>query len=197
MIGVLPETLSVNGVNYPIRTDYRNVLQVFEAFSDLELEEWEKWVVAVCLLFEDFHSADEVLAAVENGFDIHTAGTQIAWFIFAGKETDRQEELPTYSWEKDEQMIFSAVNKVAGMEVRELPYMHWWTFLGYFNEVGEGIFSFVVGIREKLNKGKKLEPHEREFYSKNKEMIKVERAKTLEEKEEETKLNSLLEEVLG
>lgn len=197
MIGVLPETLSVNGVDYPIRTDYRNVLQVFVAFADLELEGWEKWVVAVFLLFEGFHSTDEVLGAVEEGFNINEAGKQITWFIFAGAQNDKKEELPTYDWEQDEQMIFSAVNKVAGTEVRELPYLHWWTFLGYFNEVGEGIFTFVVGIREKINRGKKLEPHEREFYSKNKEMIKVDRARTLEEKEEETKLNSLLEEVLG
>ncbi len=33
MIGGLPETLTVGGREYPIRTDYRDVLQVLEAFQ--------------------------------------------------------------------------------------------------------------------------------------------------------------------
>ena len=37
MIGTLPEVLLVNGKEYLVRTDYRNVLQVFEAFQDPEL----------------------------------------------------------------------------------------------------------------------------------------------------------------
>ena len=32
-------------------------------------------------------------------------------------------EQPTYNWTQDEQMIFSAINKVAGRETRELEYM--------------------------------------------------------------------------
>ena len=42
MIGALPEVLTVGGEDCPIRTDYRNVLDVFEAFQDPELEQWEK-----------------------------------------------------------------------------------------------------------------------------------------------------------
>ena len=54
MIGALPEALTVGGEDYTIRTDYRNVLQVFEAFQDPELTQEEKWIVAIYLLFEDF-----------------------------------------------------------------------------------------------------------------------------------------------
>lgn len=78
MIGGLPETLTVGGREYPIRTDYRDVLQVLEAFSDEELEHIEKWIVAVYLLFEDFSCADDVLEAVEDGFDLGEAVEQIS-----------------------------------------------------------------------------------------------------------------------
>ena len=94
-------------------------------------------------------------------------------------------------------MIFSAVNKVAGQETRELQYLHWWTFLGYFDEVGEGTFSFIVGIRHKLNKGKKLEKHEKEFLSHNKEIVLMKKPLTKEEQEQEDTYKSLLDEVLG
>ena len=197
MIGALPETLTVGGEEYSIRTDYRNVLQVFEAFQDPELEPQEKWIVAIYLLFEDFSCADDVLEAAQNGFDLDEAMKQISWFISAGQPEKQVLEQPTYNWTQDEQMIFSAVNKIAGRETRELEYLHWWTFLGYFNEVGEGTFSFIVGIRNKLNKGKKLEKHEKEFLSHNKELVLMKKPLTKEEQEQEDAYKSLLDEVLG
>ena len=197
MIGALPEVLTVGGEDYPIRTDYRNVLQVFEAFQDPELTQEEKWIVAIYLLFENFSCDDDVLEAAQDGFDLGEAMKQISWFISAGQPEKQVLEQPTYNWTQDEQMIFSAVNKVAGRETRELEYLHWWTFLGYFNEVGEGTFSFIVGIRHKLNKGKKLEKHEKEFLSHNKELVLMKKPLTKEEQEQEDAYKSLLDEVLG
>lgn len=197
MISALPETLPVSGTEHPIRTDYRNVLQVFEAFQDPELMQEEKWIVAIYLLFEDFSCDDDVLQAAQDGFDIGEAVKQISWFISAGWPEKEVLELPTYNWKQDEQMIFSAVNKVAGKETRELEYLHWWTFLGYFNEMGEGTFSFIVGIRHKLNKGKKLEKYEKEFLAHNKELVQLKKPKTKEEQEQEDEYKALLDEVLG
>lgn len=197
MIGALPGALTVGGEEYSIRTDYRNVLQVFEAFQDLELTQEEKWIVAIYLLFENFSCADDVLEAAQDGFDLGEAMKQISWFISAGQPEKQVLEQPTYNWTQDEQMIFSAINKVAGGETRELEYLHWWTFLGYFNEVGEGTFSFIVGIRNKLNKGKKLEKHEKEFLSNNKELVLMKKPLTKEEQEQEDAYKSLLDEVLG
>lgn len=198
MIGSLPETLKVGDADYPIRSDYRNVLMMFEAFNDPELETADKWMVAIYLLFADFSCADDVEEAAVNGFDVAEAVKQIIWFISAGKE-DREDknELPTYDWVQDEQMIFSAVNNVAKKETREMEYLHWWTFLGYFNEVGEGTFSYIVGIRNKLNKGKKLEKHEREFLNSNKNLVLLKKKLSKEEQEQEEEYKSLLDEVIG
>lgn len=197
MIGALPETFLVGGVEYPIRTDYRNVLQVFEAFQDPEMQSEEKWIVAIYLMFEDLSCADDVLQAAQDGFNLEEAIKQILWFIVAGQPEKQVLEKPTYNWKQDEQIIFSAINKVAGKETRELEYLHWWTFLGYFNEIGDGIFSFVVEIRRKLRKGKKLEKHEKEFLSRNRELVRLENPKTKEEQKQENEYQALLDEVLG
>lgn len=197
MTGALPQALTVNGAEHPIRTDYRNVLQVLEAFQDAELTREEKWLVATYLLFEDFSCAGDVLNAIRDGFDVGAAMEQISWFISAGQPEKQVLDQPTYSWKQDEQIIFSAVNKVAGKEVRELAHLHWWTFLGYFREVGEGTFSFIVGIRHKLNLGRKLEKHEKEFLARNKELVRLQRPRTREEQEREDAHKALLDEVLG
>lgn len=197
MIGALPESLIVGGVEYKIRTDYRDVLQVFEAFQDTDLTQEEKLAVAIYLLFEGFLCAEDVLRAAGHGFDLGEAVRQMSWFIHAGVPEEDVTEFPVYSWKQDEQMIFSAVNKVAGTETRALPYLHWWTFLGWFHEIGEGNFSFVVGIRNKINRGKKLDKHEKEFLARNKGLVKLEKPKTREEQEQEVQYKDLLEEVLG
>lgn len=197
MIGGLPETLTVGGADYPIRSDYRDALQVFEAFKDQELDSGEKCIVAIYLLFADFECAEDVLRAAEDGFDIVEAYEQVRWFLEAGRESGKKEEKPTYDWAKDEQMIFSAVNKIAGTETRQAEYIHWWTFLGYFNEIGEGNLTYIVNIRRKLNKNKKLEKHEREYYRENKDVIDLKPPKTKEELKEEAEKKAILTEVFG
>lgn len=195
MIGELPEYLVVGAVDYTIRSDYRNILQIFEAFQDPELSQEEKWIVAIYLMFEDFLCADDVFEVVENGFDIEEAVKQIVWFISAGKEPGDKNELPVYDWLQDEQMIFSAVNKVAGRETRSEDYIHWWTFLGWFNGIGEGDFSFVVGIRNKLNKKKKLEKYEQEYLNSHKEVVELKKRMSKEELEREKKVKAHYEEM--
>ncbi len=198
MIGRLPETLEVGGVAYPIRSDYRNVLQVFEAFEDPELTQNEKWQVAIYNIFADFSCSDDLEEAVLEGFDADEAADQIAWFISAGEKSRKEKQLPVYNWIKDEQMIFSAVNKVCGgREVRNDQYIHWWTFLGYFNEIGEGMFAFIVNIRDKINKNKKLEKHEQEFYDRNKDLVDMEPPMTKEERQQFEEDEAFWNEVIG
>lgn len=183
MIGLLPEKITIGAEEYEIRSDYRNVLSAFEVFQDPDMEEWEKWIASIKLLIKPFVYADDVFEAIEDGFDTEEAAKQIIWFISAGKETGDNKELPVYDWAQDEQMIFSAVNKVAGRETRSEDYIHWWTFLGWFNGIGEGDFSFVVGIRNKLNKKKKLEKYEQEYLNNHKEVVELKKRLTKEELE--------------
>ena len=99
----------------------------------------------------------------------------------------------TFDWEQDEKMIFSGVNKVAGFEVRSEEYLHWWTFLGYFSEMGEGLFTVVTNIRCKRAKGKKLEKWEQDFYREHYSMIEIRRRLSKEEQAEQDFVDSLFE----
>jgi len=197
MIGVLPEALTVGDRDYPIRTDYRNVLQVYEVFDDPEFEIGEQWIISIYLLFTDFKCVEDVEDEYANGFDVNEAAAQMNWFLSVGRTGKKDTEKPVYSWVQDEQMIFAAVNAVAGKEVREENYMHWWTFSGYMSEIGEDTLTFIVGIRDKLNSGKKLENHEREFYQRNKELVDIRKPKSRKELQEEAAYEAYLTEHLG
>ena len=65
MLGTLPTTLNVNGVDYDIRTDFRNILQIITAFNAPELSEKEKAYVCLKRLFIALNTipADDYTAA--------------------------------------------------------------------------------------------------------------------------------------
>ena len=96
----------------------------------------------------------------------------------------------TIDWEKDSQLISSAINKVAGQEIRAVPYIHWWTFMGYFSAIGESPLSTVLSIRNKLVKGKKLEKWEREFRMSSPQYFKW-NSKSLEQRQADREILSL------
>ena len=61
--------------------------------------------------------------------------------------------------------------------------MHWWTFVGYFEEIEEGTFSQVLSIRQKQAKGKKLEQWEREFLNDNQALVNLKKKMSEEEQD--------------
>lgn len=186
MVGNLPKQLEVGNKYYDIRWDYKNCLLLMSALNDREFNEYERAFVLLDILFVNSSEIPDTYLqdAVEKGI----------WFLNCGKNADSKKVIskPLYNLEQDEQMIFSAINKVAGREIRLDDDLHFWTFMGYFNEVGEGMFSTVVAIRDKRNKHKKLEKWEQEFYRKNKDIVDLKTPLTEREKEEMRELNKLL-----
>ncbi|MDO4381286.1 MAG: Gp15 family bacteriophage protein [Clostridia bacterium] len=186
MLGELPRSLEVNGKEFKIRTDYRDVLKIVSAFNDRELEDDEKVYICLVILFKDFDKLkkDDYEAAFKAALS----------FIDCGQEPNNSKPAPhIMDWEQDEKIIFPAINKAAGFEVRTAKYVHWWTFIGYYMEIPEGIFSHVLSLRLKKAKGKRLEKWEKEFWSANKEICVIKTKLTKEEQAEKDKLNALLD----
>ncbi len=183
MIGVLPTKLNVAGKDYPIRADYRVALTIFQAFDDPELSAEEQAMVMLECLYEEIPT------------DLEEACKKAVWFLDGGPTVASEKKTPekkVFDWEQDEQMIFSALNKVAGREIRSDKFMHLWTFLGLFSEIGESLLSSVIHIRTKKNKGRNLEKHEKEFYRRNKELIDIKPKLTARQKAERDEVNKLL-----
>lgn len=184
MIGKLPKSVCVNGVNYAIRSDFRDVLNILCAFNDPELENSEKVYICLCILYEDFD--------VIPNTDYEAAFKAAMEFIDHGVDSGNVKSLRVMDWEQDEGIMFPAINKVAGFETRSTDYLHWWTFMGYYMEISEGVFSNVLSLRLKRAQGKKLEKWEREYWSANKNICVLKPKLTAEEQAQKDKLNALL-----
>ena len=184
MIYDLPTSLEVNGRMWEIRTDYRIVLSILTAFEDPNLGDAEKAFVCLHNLYVDFADMPKT--------DYQAAYDAASWYIDCGRENDGQIGPRTMDWEQDAPLLFPAVNKVAGFEVRGVEYLHWWTFSGFFMEIGEGVYATVLSLRQKKAKGKKLEKYEREYWAENKRICLLRSKLTEEEQAEKERLKVLL-----
>lgn len=180
----LPTSLTVGGVGYSIRSDFRAVLDILQFFNDGDYEMDERCLICLTILYEDFDSMDSSLyeEALLKAID----------FIDAGMKGDEKQPKPSLmDWEQDAPIIIPAINKVSGCEIRAVPYVHWWTFLGYYMEIGESLYTTVLGIRSKRAKHKKLEKYEQEFYKENRAIVQLKRKETEAERRRKEELNAL------
>lgn len=177
----LPETANIGGCEYGLNTDFRVILKIMQCLEDGELPELLRWRVALGLFYQS------PVPLAHRG----AAMTYLADFLSCGNTAEKPGP-KLLDWQVDAADIIAGVNAAAGCEIRSLKKVHWWTFLSWFHAMPPGALSTVVGIREKLRKGKPLDPWEKEFYRENRQRIQLRRPHTPEEQAEKDRLNRLL-----
>lgn len=180
----LPTSIVVGGIDYEIRTDFRAILDILKTFNDPDYEYDDKWLVCLTILFIDFDDMPQ--------HDCEEAMGKALEFIDMGIKDDGKKHPHVMDWEQDASVIIPSVNRVLGKEIRAMKYLHWWTFLGAYMEIGESLFSQILSVRMKKAKGKKLEDWERDFYKENKTLIDLDVKYSEEEQTERDRLNALL-----
>lgn len=167
----LPTALDVGGVRHEIRSDYRAVLDILAALSDCELTDADKLNVLLRIFY------------IEVPEDVEDAVKQCFGFINRFQPESDRKQPKLMDWEQDFSIIADAITLKAGHDVRADDYMHWWTFVGYYMNIGDCFFAQVISVRKKRAKGQKLDDAEKEFYRNNKSVIDIEVKTTAEEDE--------------
>ena len=128
MIWALPTTVDVNGTTYPIQSDYRAILDILVALTDRELDERGKAEAALTIFYPGF---DEMPVS-----DYQEALNRCFRFIDHGQENREKRKQPEImSWAQDFDLYIAPINRIAGCEVRSLEYLHWYSFLAYYQEI--------------------------------------------------------------
>lgn len=190
----LPTTINIHGTEYRIRSDFRAVLDVLTAMNDPDLflpdaDEWEQQAVRMSTMTTIIYPDYEL---IPRDYYMEACNKAIQ-FIDMGMKEDSKRPLPRLmDWDQDGQIIIPAINRVVGKEIRALEYMHWWTFMGAYMEIGDCLFSQIVSVRGKKAKGKKLDTWEKEFVHENRDLVELEKRYSQEELEEQERLNKIL-----
>ena len=165
----------IDGKAYPINADFRDVLNILSRLGDAGEDEQTRVFVALALFYEGFEGMPDASyrEAAQRMFD----------FISCGEPADQRTRPKTIDWDQDRNAIIADINKAAGREIRALHFCHWWTFISWFNAIGDGTLATIVSIREKLRRGKRLSEWENEFYRANRKKVDFQSNYTREEEE--------------
>ena len=177
---VLPKEAVLGGESYPHKTDYRQILKLTAVLSNEKRPAHLRWLTALHYFYEK-----EVPRHMEQ-----EAMEYLSSFLSCGETGTPGPKL--LDWQVDAPEIIADINAVAGREVRSMEYLHWWSFLSFFHGIKEGRLSALVTIRDKLRRGKKLEPHEQEFYIRNKSKVRLRPPETPEDTAHRKQLEALL-----
>lgn len=169
----LPTALSVGGEEYAIRSDYRVALDIFLALTDPDLDPYNRAMEALEILYIDDIPVEHAQEALEKCF----------WYLRGGEEERPTKNGQLVSWTQDFNMIASPISGIIGKDIRGLEYLHWWSFLSAYMSIGDCLFAQVVRIRDMKARGKKLDKADREFYSRNRDLIDIKREESDVEKQ--------------
>lgn len=161
----LPTSIEIGGVSYEIRSDYRAALDIFAALSDTELSDADKAAVVLDIFYPGF--ADMPPEHYEEAIK------QCFWFLDCGDVPDTRKAPKVMDWEQDFKYLVAPVNRVIGKEIRAVEYLHWWSFIAAYYEIGDCLFAQIVSVRDKLARGKKLEKAERDWYNRNRALVDI------------------------
>lgn len=171
---LLPTSVDVCGTVYEIRPDFRAVLDICAALDDPELDLKDKAIVALKIFYPDFEDIppEHYQEGIERCF----------WFINCGEAEDNTRKLPKLvDWKQDFKYIVPPINRVTGQEIRSLEYLHWWTFIAAYQEIGDCTFAQIVRIRNLKAKGKKLDKADQEWYQQNRRLVDIKTTYTEQE----------------
>lgn len=166
----LPISVDVQGVTYPIITDYRCILDILTDISDPEADGQDRAAALLVGLYPGFDDMppDHYDDAIREGLR----------FINCDSEDAPHKAPRLVDWEQDYSLMIAPINRVMGKEIRAAEYIHWWTFLAAYQEIGDCTFAQVVRIRDHLARGKKLDKSDMEWYRKNRHLVDFKRKYT-------------------
>lgn len=171
----LPVSVEISGEEYSVRTDYRAILDICAAISDPELDNQERSIAALAIFYPDIDSMPPE--------DYENALRECFRFINCNAEETAGRAPRLVDWEQDYSLIIAPINRVLGCEARAVEYMHWWTFLAAYQEIGDCTFAQVVRIRDKLARGKSLDKQDREWYRRNRRLVDLKTSYTSAEQD--------------
>ena len=131
-----PTSIMVDGEEIPIVTDFRSYIQLFDMLKDSEMTSNEKLMTLrqyFKMTPQNFSHAIDALVDFMTMEELPKCGMQ------GNEETknDDSKKKELYSFSIDYPFIFSAFLQEYGINIRTIPYMHWWEFRMLFDGLSE------------------------------------------------------------
>ena len=165
-----------------IRTDFRESIKFELLMQDNKLDEQTKIMQALRLYYYDISKIKDIKQAIND----------ILWFYACGrkdvnvdknKKEDAENNKQIYSYEFDDEYIYSAFMEQYKIDLNSIKYLHWWKFKALLNCLNENTqFVKIMGYRG-MDLSKIKDKEEKARYKKLKKLYALPDMRTIEQKE--------------
>lgn len=166
LIDRLPKTVNIGSRDYRINSNFRTSILFEMMMQDSTLTKKDKAIKALQLYFPEIPK------------DISRAFEKITWFYGCGK-TEKEssgsggEEIRksrVYSFEHDDDYIYSAFLFQYGIDLQDTRYLHWWKFRAMFNALTEENQFVKIMQYRSMKISADLPKEQKDFYKKMKKL---------------------------
>lgn len=160
---------------FKIRTDFRESIKFELLMQDNKIPDKEKVLLAFNLYY--YKMPQQIDKAIED----------MIWFYSAGKEKKasqgNEKSKQIYSYEFDDELIYSAFKDQYNIDLNSIPYLHWWKFKAMFESLkNDNRIVEIMGYRA-IDLSKIKDKEEKKRYKKLQKLYELPDMRTQEEKE--------------
>lgn len=164
-----------------LRTDFRESIKFELLMQDTKLDEQTKVTQALKLYYYDVSKIQNLREAVKD----------ILWFYSCGRKQQKVDENKSkeennkqiYSYEFDDEYIYSAFMEQYKIDLNSIKYLHWWKFKALLNSLNESTqFVKIMGYRS-IDLSKIKDKDMKANYKKLKKQYALPDMRTTEQKE--------------
>lgn len=179
LVDELEEIIKEKMGNVKINTDFRISILFELLMQDNTVSKKEKIVQSLQLYYPDFLKIKDFNKAIQD----------MLWFYRCGKELANSKKVTNsktkqiYSYEFDDDKIYSAFMQQYGIDLQDIEYLHWWKFKALFNGLAENTqFVKIMGYRA-MDISKIKDKKEKKRYKELQRIYALPDMRTEEEKE--------------
>ena len=167
LVDYLPETVEIEGTEYAIETNFRTFILFEMMMQDPELSDAEKARQGLELVYPEI---PETLDAAVDGLLWFYAGGKRWREKRAGAVEGAAEVQRIYSFEHDDDYIYSAFLTQYHIDLQDIEYLHWWKFKALLRTLSSDLeFSKIMEYRS-VDIDATMTKEQRDFYRRKKEL---------------------------
>ena len=184
LIDELPVSVNIAGTEYPVNTNFRNMILIGQLVNDSAYSQNERVGLMLNLFYKqappDIAAAIGELVSFYKGYRPDPPVSKV-------KNTGAPE---AYSYDRDDWLIYSAFRKSWDINLQTIEYLHWFEFRALFDDLDETCLFVKVMQYRAVDLSAIKDKEQKAFYRKMKRIY----ALPLDEHEQERldKLDELL-----
>lgn len=194
LVDLLPTTVTVGGVEYPINTDFRTSILFEQMAVDIDIEDDEKWEYLLEYYYQGISVTDENIGGlVEEALKFYRCERgQLQSDDESCKDSSSSSSDKIYDFDYDDMYIYGAFLQQYGIDLQDIEYLHWWKFKAMFNSLKEECkFCKILEYRS-IDLSQVQDDAQKEYYRKMKELYKLPTKVSIKEEERQKAIEECL-----